>query len=183
MYSLYAKIEKPKSFKFSIRENISLFGCNNGYIPWLLKLSLTEKDNEPFKWNIKIQDALKKSDYHNQTIIINLKPNSSDPNISLFELQEVWGYSSSNWTPVMFYLKGIFVDEEPKEIDLNNFERNKDDIDDFIFSFAYINGTIKNGSLEGKWTAPRPSSTNSVLLWPDAFSYFISEYNRIIKKI
>jgi len=183
MYSLYEKIENPKSFKFLIRENISLFGCKNGYIPWLLKKSLAEQDNEPFKWNIKIQDALEKSDYHNQTIIINLKPNNSESKISLFELQEVWGYSSFNWTPVMFYLKGIFVDEEPKEIVLNKFQRNKADIDDRIFSFAYINGTVKNGSLEGKWTAPRPSSTNSVLLWPDAFNYFISEYNKISKKL
>jgi len=177
MYYLYEKIEEPKAFKFTRREEISLFGCNNGYIPWLLKLSLNKKDNEPFKWNIKIPDALEKADYQSQTIIINLKPNNSKK-ISLYELQEVWGYSSSNWTPVMFYLKGIFVDEEPKQIKLEKFKRNKNKFVDLIFSFAYINGTIKKGNLEGKWTAPRPSATNSVLLWREAFNYFISEYNR-----
>jgi hypothetical protein len=183
MYSLYKKIEKLKSIKFSLIENISLFGCNNGYIPWLLNQSLSKKDNEPFTWQIKIKDALEKADYHNQTIIINLKPNSSKPNLSLYEVQQVWGYSASNWTPMMFYLKGIFVDEKPHRINTNMFERKISDIDDngFIISFVYVNGTIKNGSIDGKWTAPRPSSTNSVLLWSDAFDYFISEYRKVSK--
>ena len=45
----------------------------------------------------------------------------------------------------------------------------------------YLDGTVRNGQLEGRWTAPRPSSTNSVLLWPFAFEYFAREANAIIK--
>jgi hypothetical protein len=181
MYSLYNLIEKSKSNNYSFSENISLFGCNNGFIPWLLNKSLNEKDTEPYKWNLNIRIALEKAEYHNQTIIINLKPNSSKPNLSLYELQQVWGYSASNWTPLMFHLKGIFIDEVPDKININKFERKLLDMDNFIFSFAYVKGTIKNGIIEGKWIAPRPSSTNSVLLWPKAFDYFISEYNKLIK--
>jgi hypothetical protein len=182
MYALYKVTDKLQSVKYSLVENnISLFGCNNGYIPWLLKRTLTKKDTEPLKWNINIREALDKADYHNQTIFINLKPNSSIPNLSLYELQQVWGYSTANWTPMMFYLKGIFVDEKPNKINIDSFERKIADIDDngFIISFVYVNGTVKDGDIEGKWTAPRPSSTNSVLLWSEAFDYFVSEYKKI----
>jgi len=128
MYALYNVIEKSKFISYSFIENISLFGCNNGFIPWLLKYSLNKKNNEPFPWNIKVKEALEKAGYHNQTIIINLKPNSSKPNLSLYELLQVWGYSSKNWTPMMFYLRGIFVDEIPTRIETNKFERKKSDI-------------------------------------------------------
>lgn len=158
-----------------------MFGCYNGFIPWLLQHTLNKKANEPFKCNIKIREALEKANYNNQAIIINLKPNSSKPNLSLYELEQVWKYSDENWTPLMLHFKGIFIDVIPYRINTNKFERKLSDIDDFIFSFAYVKGTIKNGIIEGKWIAPRPSSTNSVLLWPEAFDYFISEYKKLIK--
>ncbi len=44
----------------------------------------------------------------------------------------------------------------------------------------YLKGTIKDGKIKGQWTAPRPSPTNSSLLWPSTFEFFYNEAKRII---
>ncbi|MBC7944512.1 MAG: hypothetical protein H7X91_04450 [Burkholderiales bacterium] len=68
--------------------------------------------------------------------------------------------------------KGLFIDEDPTAFDEQDFKRQAVDIEDPIFSTMYLNGTVNDGSLVGGWTAPGPSSTNSVLLGPDIFSFF-----------
>jgi hypothetical protein len=114
-------------------------------------------------------------------LIINLKPNSKSSNLSLYEVIEVFGYSDSGWTPVMLYLRGLFVDQDPSKFDEMDFVRSPSEIDDPIFSMMYLDGTIRDGELMGRWTAPRPSSTNSVLLWPHAFTHFAQRADAIIK--
>ena len=53
--------------------------------------------------------------------------------------------------------------------------------DDPIFSVTYLSGTIVDGGLTGRWTAPGPSSTNGVLMWPEVMKYFTDEAQRIMK--
>lgn len=72
----------------------------------------------------------------------------------------------------MLRLRGLCVDGTPVIYDPNDFPLPVDVAEDPIYSFVYLDGTIKGGKLEGPWTAPRRSSTNSVLLWPYALSYF-----------
>jgi hypothetical protein len=34
--------------------NISLFGCNNGFIPWLLRLKVPAIQDEPYCWHVDV---------------------------------------------------------------------------------------------------------------------------------
>jgi hypothetical protein len=75
----------------------------------------------------------------------------------------------------MLHLRGLLVDENPTDFDELNFERDESDVIDPIFSMMYLNGTILQNRLSGRWTPPGPSSTNSVLLWPETLRYFCRE--------
>jgi len=178
MYALYEKIPQGDGLQYKFKNEVSLFGCNLGYIPLLLKKQLGQAESEPFPWHVNIERGLNSQ----QALIINLKPNSSEPNLSLYELIDVWGYSSSGWTPVFFYLKGLFVDENSDNFNDKDFTRSPLEVEDPIFSMMYLQGTVENGSIQGRWIPPGPSATNSVLLWPDTFKYFAEEAKEIMDR-
>ena len=182
MYALYSKQPQGTKNRYIFKQKISLFGCNSGYIPYLLKSSLSKTATEPLPWYVNIERAMSSVGETGDTLVINLKPNSSTPNLSLYEVCDVWGYSSYGWTPVMFYLKGLFVDEDPASFNDRDFIRGGADIEDPIFSMMYLSGTVRAGNIEGRWTPPGPSPTNSVLLWPDTFEYFADEAKKIMAK-
>lgn len=163
------------------KKQTSLFGCNSGYIPNLLRKQLTAEATEPYAWKIDLRKAFAKERMANSVLIINLKPNSKEANLSLYELVNVWGYSASGWTPIMFYIRGLFVDEDPNVFNVRDFIRKEEEMEDPIFSMMYLRGTIKQGKITGRWTPPGPSPTNSVLLWPVTFQYFSSEAQKIIE--
>lgn len=173
MYKLFHKEITKTSINYKFINRISLFGCNNGEIVKLLRNTLKPQNTEPFKWSLDLDKEL--FGKNNNVLIIDLKPNSSKPNISLYEIRKIWGYSSFDWTPIMLQLKGLFVDENPVPFNENEFEIPTTKSPDRIFSLMYLNGTVKDGNIEGKWTTPPSSPTNSVLLWPKAFKYFFNE--------
>jgi hypothetical protein len=175
MYALYEKVPVGGGHRYRFGEQVSLFGCNSGYIPWLLAKTIEKTASEPLAWHLKIADALQVAGQKDHGLMIDLKPNSKEPNLSLYEVMEVFGFSAWGWTPVMLYLRGLFVDENPANFDAKAFERTRDEIEDPVFSMTYLTGTVRNGAIEGRWTPPGPSSTNSVLLWPDAFKYFMEQ--------
>ncbi len=172
MYALYDKTGNNGSSRYCFREQISLFGRNAGYVPWLLRQQLTDDLSQPLPWHVNIESSLRAVGQDSQTFIIDLKPNSREPNLSLYEVLNVWGYSDSGWTPILLHLRGLFIDEDPERFDRHDFTRRPGETDDPIFSMMYLRGTVTNGHLDGQWTPPGPSPTNSVLLWPDAFRYF-----------
>jgi len=172
MYALYETTFESGGCRYRFVKRVSLFGCKVGYIPCLLGANLSSNAHEPFTWHVKIRDGLRRSGLRDNTLVINLKPNSASPNLSLYELVNVWGYSNCGWTPIMLHIRGLFIDEDPKAVDGKEFFRGSGDIDDPIFSMMYLNGTIKDGVLQGRWTPPRASPTNAVLLWPDVFEFF-----------
>jgi hypothetical protein len=96
-------------------------------------------------------------------------------------VSDVWGYSAEGWTPILFHLRGLVVDEDLRRFDQIDFVRVPSEIDDPIFSMMYLRGTVKNGRLEGRWTPPGPSPTNSVLLWREAFKYFWQQARKLIE--
>jgi len=181
MYVIYQKQKDTDGYRYVFNKQTSLFGCNSGYIPNLLKKQLNTEAKEPFAWKLDLKEAFENEDMANSVLVINLKPNSKNANLSLYELVHVWGYSNNGWTPIMIHLCGLFVDQSLNKYNDMDFIRKKEEIEDPIFSMMYLSGTISQGKIAGKWTAPRPSPTNSVLLWPDTFQYFSSEAQKIIE--
>jgi hypothetical protein len=183
MYGLYKKARTNISTKYLLEEEISLFGCNNGYIPWLLSPKIKPGTEEPLKWHIEIENDLDNNCeeyYHGKTIIIDIKPkNKEEKSLTLAELTDVWGLSASGWTPMLFRMNMLFTDEDENEADKKKFLINNDIKLETVYSIIYAKGSIENGKIVGLWTPPSMSPTNSTLMWPDTIKYF---YNQIKDK-
>lgn len=181
MYSLYRKSVTGTKVSYQFVEEVSLFGCNEGYIPWLLSFQVPTAQGEPFTWHVDIETALaQRSDVKGNALIINVMPSSKDE-VLLCELVGAWGYSNDGWTPMMLHLRGLINFESIESIDQKQFECQTTDVDDPIFSMMYLRGSVKGGKLFGKWTTPG-RATNAVLLWPDTFEFFFSEANKLITR-
>ena len=50
MYASYKREETDGATRYLFSEKVSLFGCNEGYIPWLLTKQLKNRPSEPLKW-------------------------------------------------------------------------------------------------------------------------------------
>ena len=175
---MYARYTRSRvdivNTQYQYQEQVSLFGCNNGFIPWLLGNKVTPGQGEPFLWHVNVVEELCiSSDYPDSTLIIDLKPKQNKTNLSLYEVMDVWGYSAGNWSPIMLRLNGLYVDQDPTLINRNDFTLNDNDVDGPIYEFLYLDGSIENGKLIGSWAPPPASPTNAALLWPDALNYFI----------
>ena len=82
--------------RYQFQERVSLFGCNSGFIPWLLSLKIPQGQAEPFRWHVNVLNDLEcSSEYPNNTLIIDLKPKQNEANLSLYEVMDVWGYSGA----------------------------------------------------------------------------------------
>lgn len=158
MYALYDKIQNNGSTRYHFLEQISLFGCKNGYVPWLLSKQFSTSSAEPMPWHINIESSLKDVGQDAQTLVIDLKPKNKEKNLSLYEVSNVWGYSASGWTPIMLHLRGLFIDDDPECYNSKEFIRSSSEIDDPIFSMMYLQGTVDSGQLVGRWTPPGPST-------------------------
>lgn len=185
MYGLYSRTNTKTHTKFKIIEEISLFGCNSGYIPWLLNFNLNKTYKEPYKWMLNIRDELnKQKDHRNTCIIIDFKPkNKIEDYILLGELTHVWGYSDSGWTPLLFRIEMIFTDIEPNTVKKNVFQKKLSECSEVVYTYLYAKGSISSGNLIGTWNPPTVSSTNSTLLWPETMNYFNSEIKKIDSQI
>lgn len=191
MYARYSRMRmSPDATHYEFQERVSLFGHNNGFIPWLLGLKLPKDQEEPYKWHVDVVSELGgHPDYPHSTLLIDLKPKQNKTNLSLYEVMDVWGYSASGWSPILLRLNGLFVDEDPSVVDRNSFVRKDDEIDGPIYEFLYLDGSVIDGKFSGLWVPPPASPTNAALLWPDALNYFFQcilartpEVLQIIKK-
>ena len=177
MYARYARTRGDGKTVFRFVERCCLFGCNQGFIPWLLGKQLPALQDEPYRWHLSVPDSLNGAtwgdiDYTGSTLLIDLKPKQNKTNLSLYEVLDVWGYSSSGWTPILLHLSGLFVDADPRTIDRNHFEVPDADREEPIYEFLYLNGSVRGGKLIGNWNAPPASPTNAALLWPESLAYF-----------
>jgi len=175
MYSRYQKSHVGNSsIRFRFVEHVSLFGRNEGFIPWLLQLQMPSDQNEPYLWHLDIEKALAKTnEYAGSTVVIDLKPKQHKTNLSLYQLMDVWGYSDDGWTPILLHLAGLFVDANPSAVDQNDFAINESKIDGRIYEVLYLAGSVKNGKIFDTWNAPPASPTNAALLWPKTLNYFV----------
>jgi len=180
MYGRYSRSQTGQGLRYDFVESASLFGCHEGYIPWLLHQSINAAQSEPFKWHLDIDEALSKAGMQDEILLIDLKPNNTAGTLNLYEIADVWGFSADGWTPIMLRLRGLFIDHDSTGIDHHHFTLREEEIDQPIFSFLYMAGSLKNGELVGTWNAPRASPTNSALLWPETFRYFTSEAEKFL---
>jgi hypothetical protein len=173
VYALYRKSRKGELTSFQFVEECSLFGCNEGFIPWLLAKRIPANQNEPYKWYLPIGEALNATEYRDSTLVIDLKPKQQKTNLSLYEVLDVWGYSDAGWTPILLHLSGLFVDSDPTEVNRKVFAVPDAERQEPIYEFLYLNGGISTGRLSGPWNAPPASPTNGALLWPETLNFFI----------
>lgn len=183
MYMRYLSERERGRSVYQFVEQCSLFGCNEGFIPWLLRRRIPPSQGEPYKWHLPIRDSMNEvksndTDYTGSTLIIDLKPKQNKDNLSLYEILDVWGYSDAGWTPILLHLSGLFVDEDPKIVDRNKFVINDSDRDEPIYEFMYLDGSVVDGQLDGRWNAPPASPTNAALLWPEPLAYFFTSIRR-----
>jgi len=174
MYSIYNLQTKPKQLRFNFSNEISLAGCNNGIIPRLLEGMIKKESKPPVGWIIPISDIYCRN---NQAVIIDIKPKNKKNNETfLCELDLVFGFSYSEWTPVMYRLKHLLFSVKNTEPDKNNFIAPE--TSEILYTMSYLSGSFKDGQLTGTWNPPGPSATNSLLLWPEAITFF---YQQIAK--
>ena len=175
MYYLYNKSASEYTIEYTRDKTTSLFGCNSGLLIDILRSQLRPDSNEPLEWHLNVELGLERIGIKSKAIIIDLKPKQSEHNVSLYEVLDVWGYTADGWTPVLLHLKGLIVDRSAAEIDAQCFSLAGSQAPPSIYEFLYLQGTIANGKLKGKWTAPPSSPTNAALLFPKALKYFLAK--------
>ena len=175
MYASYLRSRVgERQSRYQFQKQISLFGCNKGIIPKLLRAKIPHGQGEPFCWHVDVVEELGScAGWEGSTLVIDLKPKQNDKSLSLYEVMDAWGYCNCNWSPILLRLNGLFVEQDPASINREDFVRNDEEIDGPIYEFLYLNGSVKEGELVGKWTAPPVSPTNAALLWPDTLRYFV----------
>ena len=171
MYYLYRKSITGGTIRYDSPQESHLFGYKSGLIAKHLQDQLSTDSKEELGWHIPLVEILANSSPAS-TLIIDLKPKAGVA-VSLCELLDVWGYSACGWTPIMFRAKILFMDDSRNCPQKDSFEIQSDIEKDIVYSFLHIEGTVKSGSIHGKWLAPSPSATNSALLWPKPLEYFM----------
>lgn len=131
------------------------------------------EQGEPFCWHLSLQTELVAAGSLGSTVVIDLKPKQTATNLSLYELLDVWGYSSSGWTPILLHMSGLYVDADPKTCNRNNFTVQNDAREEPIYEVLYVKGSVSDGRLSGGWNCPPASPTNGALLWPEVLRYFV----------
>jgi hypothetical protein len=176
MYAVYEKsLNTDGTYQLKMLRKISLAGCNNGIICEELADIIKPTDSFPIGWTIPMA-AIYAAAGH--TVIIDLKPNNDSETV-IYELDTVFGFSYQNWSPIMFRLKELFNEEKEGDFDIENFSYSEEGLS-IVYTMTYLTGGIQGGQLKEKWIFPNRSSTNSVLFWPDAMTFFmqkIKEYD------
>ena len=179
MYALYEKTVINRQLNYKFQEKISIFGCKEGYIPWMLGFNIPKGHKGSYSWFIDVNKTLQLNNCNNNAIVIDVKPkNTKNQYITLCELSKIWGYSSNGWTPMMFGLSTLLIDKDVNDYKKHEFQIKSRSIET-IYSFLYAQGSISNGKISGKWLAPKASPTNSALLWTESLSYFIKSMQEV----
>ena len=141
-------------------------GCSR----WLCRLAKKSHIVGTYPWERALASPKIRGDFPNaDTIVVDIKPAAADE-IFLCELLNVWGYSSDNWTPLLWHLRVL----EPKHGDpraghLADFSAV--DGGEEVYEFLYARGSVKSGKIVGlgsprraarqmvRFCGPTPSST------------------------
>ena len=58
MYASYKKQREGSGYRHAFEREVSLFGCNSGYIPRLLKRGLDRAASEPLPWHVNVEKGM-----------------------------------------------------------------------------------------------------------------------------
>ena len=130
------------------------------------------------KWGISEQELLASEakefcggKYH---LVIDLKPNA-EQNLSLYQIEHIWGWTIQSWTPIALRLRPLFTDfkvqdatEAKKQFELPS-DKELADIGSPVHEFLYF--WHKNPLSTWNWGLV--GHVNGALLWPDVFDYFV----------
>lgn len=179
MYAVYnIKNVENKIYLECYDDEVSLAGINSGIIAAELGNILQAEHKPPLGWKLPIKKIYAAKE---QKVIIDIKPSSTDE-IVLCEIDSIFGFSYENWSPIMMRLRQLHNQDREEGFDKYYFEYPAEENTEVIYTMAYLNGSFKDGELHGTWNWPGKSNTNSVLLWPEAMSYFIKQISRLDKK-
>src|SRR6266480_2512314 len=125
MFATFKKEVGRDRTTFRAGERISLFGCNEGWIPWLLQKMMPQGQGEPYAWHLCIDQALAlpavRKEYPKvETIIVDIKPTAKDQ-LFVCELLDVYGYCADEWTPMLWRMKVLDISGQPKADHLQDF--------------------------------------------------------------
>ena len=129
----------------------------------------------PWDWHVNIPKALREQNSIGNVFVIDLIPGGRERNeFTFYELLEVWGCSyEEGYSSALLRLRSLLGGRQDADFNDKNFTINCEDDGQPIFTFLYFRGSIRDGNLSGSWLPPGPAPTNSVLLWPKDFGYFI----------
>ncbi|MER3447584.1 MAG: hypothetical protein C4291_12455 [Candidatus Dadabacteria bacterium] len=91
MYARYTRTRVGSDVTcYQFQEQVSLFGCNSGFIPSLLSLKIPIGQGELYRWHVNVINELgANTEYSNNTLIIDLKLKQNKTNLSLYEAMDV----------------------------------------------------------------------------------------------
>jgi len=133
---------------------------------------------DTLKWDASEQQLLALEDEEfagwQHRLVIDLK-RTTEGNLSLYQLQHIWGWTLESWTPIALRLRPIFVDEKVK-----HYEQFKKKLElpsegklaangGPVHEFLYLRHERPNG----RWYWGRVGMVNGALLWPDVFDHFV----------
>lgn len=143
-------------------------------------------EGQGFPWRIsdvELIDRLlhepEKSDRHRYKLIADVQNVLGKPDrkcAQLFELTKMLGYSGWNWTPMMWKLRWLIELEDCSEARTRN-RWEFEPADDYVYEFLRLQA-------DHNWERTRLGSRgfgmvggfNGVLLWPEAFDFFLREF-------
>jgi len=149
---------------------LSLAGTKQGLIhPFVMRFAPA---GETFAWHATAGDLLAEAGVRPQghAIIADLKP--ARGNLSLFELTDVWGYSYGRRTPLCLRLETLVADRtvgDPARVK----QRFTDEGCNRRPAVEFL--ALQGGLRGGAWTWAPVGSVNGVLLWPEAWEYFVAQ--------
>jgi len=171
MFLIYHEEKTGSRTRYWKPRRICLFGCKNGYIYKVLSTITGTTQEEPYRWHINMGDALREMQMHNQSFVIDLKPGRQ---VTLHKLLDIWGFSHSGWTPMLWRLQELVTDADPREVNRDDFTVPDQTLSTHIvYTTLWTASSVRGGKLIGEWLAPGPSPTNAVLLWPGTLRYFV----------
>ena len=170
-YFLYTRTRKNGRCQYVCKGQTKLFG-REGLVASALDVEgkIPEGQQPPWHWHVKVPDFLQQ-----QVFVIDLIPGGRERNeFTFYELLEVWGCSyKEGYSSALLRLRSLLSGRQDADFNDRDFTINCKNDGQPIFTFLYFRGSIRDGKLSGKWLPPGPSPTNSALLWPVDFDYFI----------